>query len=409
MNESMLFAHRDVVEDIFSPTQLNAAVEALNKSAARGDSEALATLTRLLTFEPATAFSWLHGRGRTSPYASLEILDALPAPLAAELAWQAALSAEGLLPFDYRALAFARLAEFHLTPARARQLAELIERAPAVRWRSDEEKLRLPTDGIDHLFAMPADLESKLQLLASVTRECTAGQIALLAGRLLRAQGWPAPEEEAIAGLRNLEVESMIEGDLSCAFLKGTDYLVPWDRILSCGLTFAELSRLLLFSGELHMPSPSPRLELMAAQRACLRTSGRSIIGLKAGTFHVEHGTLAAPSYFYMGRDSALGKGCVIDNIGGAVMLSESFLGGGFMPILIHTHKHRRRAGESAIQERQFITPGVFVALTGHRLPMSCTGILEMTDYLGKNSPYPGMTCWPIQAEVSVSHRRIVP
>jgi hypothetical protein len=412
MKTQILFAYKDIVDDVVSEPEREEQLRSFLEAAYSGETAVLGLLRQLMTFTPESAFSWLHAPGARHAYRSLEIAVALPDELAFELLWAASTSSQPLIPYDFRALAFEEIlngvaeGRFKLSVEDIHSLERLAETRPW-RWRGDVEKLALPTDGIDHLFEIPNSTDGKLAILRRAVEEGVSRQISVLSGRFLRLTGRWAPDEETLQGLRNREVETSVETDAGCALVKGSDYLVPWDHILDCGLTLAELSRLILLSDDLQLPVPLQRLTLLAAYRACFKTSGRSIVGLKAGVFHVEHGTLAAPSYFYMGRDAALGKGCVIDNVGGAIVLSGAFLGGGFMPVLIHTHKHQRRMGEFAIKERQFIKPGIFVALAGYRLPMSNPGILEMTDFIGGEPPFPGMTCKPIDPQISVSHRRI--
>jgi hypothetical protein len=92
-----------------------------------------------------------------------------------------------------------------------------------------------------------------------------------------------------------------------------------------------------------------------------------------------------------MGRDAVIGKGCTIDGVGGAILQQGSFLGGGFMPILIHTHKHIRNAGEPGVAERKRVQPAVFVAMAGARLPMTAIGIFETADFTRSETPYEGI------------------
>ncbi|WP_346133793.1 hypothetical protein [Lentzea roselyniae] len=184
------------------------------------------------------------------------------------------------------------------------------------------------------------------------------------------------------------EAERLIAEDVRTSMASPSDYLVPWDQefpgVNGTNLTLAELMRIVLMCPEFKLPDTTVRPILVDFYRSVLRTGGRSIVGLAAGVFHVEHGTLSAPSYYYQGRDAILGKGIVIDCVGGAILQEGSFLGGGFMPILIHTHKHIRGSGEAAASERKRIHPCTFVAEAGARFPMHAVGLFETVDYLGK-------------------------
>lgn len=408
MNLDLLKAHRDVFEDL---TDQKTRREILNDLKKPND-----FVLSLLRFDESFAFSWLLEQGTEQPYLILEMLSQFEVGQRCDLLWQAAISDSTLMPFDFRALCLELLSKelacvnFGLRREQIELAQTLIKEAPAPQIRNNLEKLKLPTDGIDHLFEMPETLEVKLKVLREVSRQASHAQRAKLLERFLKALnesevGTPDP-----IGFRNLTVEQLIQEDVNCSFIRPTDYLVPWDQIFKVqdlSFTLAELTRLILFSDDLQVPSPRSRLAVLAFHRTCLKTSGRAIIGLKAGTFHVEHGTLATPAYFYMGRDSALGKGLLIDNVGGAVILSEAFLGGGFMPILIHTHKHLRSKGESAIRERQVVRPGIFLAESGKRLPMSSLGILETTDWLQTPSPWEGIGCYPIDKATAPNHRRV--
>lgn len=74
----------------------------------------------------------------------------------------------------------------------------------------------------------------------------------------------------------------------------------------------------------------------------------------------------------------------------------ESFIGGGFMPLLIHTHKHIRERGTSAATERLQISRPGFVAEDGARYPMGVVGMFECADYVKQAAPFEGIRVVPI-------------
>ena len=193
--------------------------------------------------------------------------------------------------------------------------------------------------------------------------------------------------------------------DTKSNLISADDYIVLWDQEItfcknsSYQHTIAEVLRIVLLTNEFQVPDRKIRSEVLAFYRAVLKISGRSIIGLSAGVLYVEHGTTSRPSLFYLGRDSILGKGCIIDGVGGSVILSESFIGGGFMPILIHTHKHIKIEKESAINERKNILSCLFFSSHGSRLPMSAVGLFESADYINKSSPYEGISIFSLCLE----------
>ncbi|MER7015514.1 hypothetical protein ABT324_29115 [Saccharopolyspora sp. NPDC000359] len=223
----------------------------------------------------------------------------------------------------------------------------------------------------------------------------TASELKALEGRYLvaaRVLGEPVAAPGTGA-------ERLIAEDVGTDLVAPSDYLVPWDQefpnTAGGDLTLAELMRIALLCPEFKLPDAEVRPVLVDFYRAVLRISGRSIIGLAAGVFHVEHGTMSDPSYYYQGRDSILGKGLVIDCVGGAILQQGSFLGGGFMPILIHTHKHIRKSGEVGAAERKRVLPCLFAAEAGARFPMDAVGLFEAVDYLEQETPYPGIRAIP--------------
>jgi hypothetical protein len=350
------------------------------------DETAATLFAQACRFEAPFSASWIHGRGSRSPYLSLELAEeSLGDDRYRALLADIVLTTSTAVPFDYRALAAEKLAALGAGEFTA-ALQEVVDSFEPLPARTREAKIAVPTDGIDHLFDIPDTVTGRLNLIISASRLKTDESRYLLARRILGMDRVAAPATEA---------ERLIAEDVGTTMAAPSDYLVPWDQEFpgenGTSLTLAELMRIVLMCGEFKLPDVTVRPILVDFYRSVLRTGGRSIIGLAAGVFHVEHGTLSEPSYYYQGRDAILGKGIVIDCVGGAILQEGSFLGGGFMPILIHTHKHIRGKGEAAASERKRIHPCVFVAEAGARYPMAAVGLFETVDYLGKETPYEGI------------------
>ncbi len=357
----------------------------------KNDDAARALFAQVCRFEAPFTASWVHGPGDDSPYLSLELAAASldDDRYRAQLA-DIVLSTSTSIPFDYRALAAEKLVQVgpgEFTGA----LKEVVDSYEPLPVRGLQAKIAVPTDGIDHLFDIPDTVTGRLNILIAASRAKTLESRYLLAGRVLGN----GVVETAPAG----EPERLILEDVGTTMVSPLDYLVPWDQEFpgenGSNLTLAELMRITLMCGEFQLPDTTVRPILVDFYRSVLRTGGRSIIGLAAGVFHVEHGTLATPSYYYQGRDAILGKGCVIDCVGGAVLQAGSFLGGGYMPILIHTHKHIRKSNQAAASERKQILPCIFAAEAGARYPMDAIGLFETVDYLGRETPYEGIRAIP--------------
>lgn len=365
----------------------------------RSDDRVRGAFLRSCRYEGSLGATWIHAAGEDQDYLSFELLEQALSPGERTAAFaEILLSDSTAIPYDYRAQAGEKLLALDPSAYRPR-IEKILSELRVSGLRSTADKLLSPTDGIDHLFPIPATVEERLAMLERASAKKTEESRFLLCFRLSRALGWSAPGAETYGALEQLlagafscaEAEKRIAADVTCRLIHPADYLVPWDQELLAPHTLAELLRITLMCGEFKLPDSTVRPALVRFYRSVLRISGRAIIGLAAGVFHVEHGSLAAPSYCYMGRDSALGKGCVVDGVGGVVVESGAFLGGGFMPILIHTHKHLRNANEPGIAERKRILPCVFGADRGARLPMHAIGLFETAEYLEHESPYPGI------------------
>nr|WP_232328141.1 hypothetical protein [Kibdelosporangium sp. MJ126-NF4]CEL17837.1 hypothetical protein [Kibdelosporangium sp. MJ126-NF4] len=374
--------------------------EVANESTIRGpiadaiksDEVAYESFAQACRFEAPYATSWIHGPGDRSPYLSLELAaDSLAADRHRSLLADIVLSTSPSIPYDYRALAGDALVRLGVGEY-ADALRFVVESFEPLASRTIEAKVSVRTDGIDHLFDIPGTVQGRIDLLVAASRVKTLESRYMLARRILGDDD-RAPTAMSAA-------QQLIADDVGTTLIAPADYLVPWDQELpgenGNRLTLAELMRIVLLCPEFKLPDAKVRPILVDFYRSVLRISGRSIIGLAAGVFHVEHGALATPSYFYQGRGAILGKGCVIDCVGGAILQRDTFLGGGFMPILIHTHKHIRGSGDSGASERKKILPCVFAAEVGARFPMDAIGLFETVDYLGKDAPYQGIRAIPV-------------
>lgn len=398
--DSWLGAGEDAAEELAHEDGMDLA-QALERGLDAGDPAWEAAFLRALRFEAGWESSWVHRAGKDSPYLSLELLGRFPAPRRIRLYWEAVTSLNGLVPFDFRAEAAARLSrEPGALEALRPEVAAAASRRAVRAVRSRLEMQLLAGDGIDHLFDIPQTLEERLALVEAAAAQGVAEQTGLLAGRLaglLRVPAAPRPDAER--SFESAEAAKRIEADLACPLASANDYLVPWNALVNLKgrhWTVAEILRIVSFSPEAKLPDRRVRRALLGFYRSVLRVSGRATIGLGAGVFHVEHGALAAPSYFYIGRGAVIGKGALVDGVGGFALESGGFVGGGFSPLLVHTHKHLKAPGDLAAKERKTILPCVFHAARGARVPMSHVGLLEMADFLGRSGPYPGVSALPI-------------
>ena len=86
------------------------------------------------------------------------------------------------------------------------------------------------------------------------------------------------------------------------------------------------------------------------------------------------------PSIFCIGRNVILGKSLMIEAYGGIIVGNNAFLGGGFIPIVVHTHKHIS-ISDNAVGERKRIVPSLFVVRSGKRLSMEKSELIEVADF----------------------------
>lgn len=360
-----------------------------------GDMAMIEKFDSLATFGSEHYGHYLYDKGISTPYRILDLIETFEPRLRKHFYLKILSSVEPLIPFDYQALAALgflsaiKKGELTFNESDRRELLALRESYSPLALRSKQVMARIKTDGIDHLFPIPKTPEDRLEIVKYASQLKAEERRALVIERFFEGLGEFQSQSAVIEStMFSLQAEKMIQRDIQCSLIRPQDFYVPWTQILSTpeygSLTLAEVSRITLLAPEFKLPDDAVRLALVGYYRSALRISGRAVIGLGSGIFHVEHGTLCEPSYFYMGRGAIMGKGCMIDGVGGALLLSESFIGGGFMPILIHTHKHVRAPGASAADERKRLLPCVFTIESGVRFPMSRIGLFETADYLGR-------------------------
>lgn len=377
-------------------------------------------------------YSWLFSQGIEHDYLILDVLQEFCSRglLDDDLFVECILHEEPLIPFDFKGKLTALFVKMikkekvNFKQTSFLKLETFLINFTALPRRTIEEKLNIVTDGIDHLFPIPQNLEDKLFLLNQaalykenesrfkdviylldkiqpfVSKDIQLGIHELKASTLIK---------DALFTLSTLtkgswiseRVKSLIEVDVDCSFRTWIDYVVCWDQEVANfnGYTYttSELFKICLTTSELSSPDLLIRTQILKFYRGMLKISGRASIGLKAAIYYGEHGIIENPTFFYMGRDCIIGKGCIIDPVGGLVMLSKSYIGGGFIPILIHTHKHILAEGNVGTDERNNIVPCVLVAKKGARFPMNHSLLFEAADYINRETPYPGIEVFKVE------------
>lgn len=329
----------------------------------------------------------------TAEYLGLEVLDAIErADVRVRCLREVILTSSPLLPLDMRAAALQRYDEAggargDLLSSWRKATASL----PSVLGQVD--LLHRDSDGIDHTFDVPLDAADFADLLLESAQIYQAHRVAMLLQRERVERD--TPEHPLAQGISRHLADSLLDP---------ADFLVPWDRPIvrrdGSVLTVAEVAKALLLHPAAKLPLTSLRRATVAFYRAVFGIGGRSVVGLGSGFLYVEHGSQALPSYVYVGQGAIIGKGVTIDTVGGVVLGPESFIGGGFIPLLVHTHKHLRGAGESAAAERLRITRTAFVAEAEARLPLGTIGLLECADHIDDPLPYPGIRVVPVDNTV---------
>lgn len=366
-------------------------------------------LQNALSFDELHASSWIHRDVSPGTYWSLGIIGRVgllsPESQAWVALWQIAIDPTRLLmPYDFRALMLEMILNNSSSELIHSLLASLEPNTlPTLPLRSAETFYTAPGDGIDHLFHIPATNEERVALLTFAATTLSRQHVTTLMyrARAKRKISNPSSKRRSVGpALSSETVFAAIAEDVQTDFIEPHDYLVPWAAEISFGgqtYTLAELLRIVAMTEISVLPDLKLRNLCLSFYRAVLKICGRSTIGLSAKIFHVEHGIRADASIFYLGRDAILGKGLAVDVVGGFAVLSGAFLGGGYMPILIHTHKHVREVGSAkASSERKKILPACFLARANARLPMTYVGLWETADFLQKASPISGIESFPV-------------
>lgn len=369
------------------------------------------TLKKALSFDERHASSWIHREAPTEAYWSLAVIGRVgfssPASQTWTELWQIASDPTRLLmPYDFRALMLETILE-NCSPELVNTLLSGLDSIaiPALPIRRAETFYGAPGDGIDHLFQIPETRSERAALLTFAAITLNIRHVATLLNRAQATIKNENPESSRWSvgpALSSATVLAAISEDVRAELIAPRDYLVAWAAEISFGeqtYTVAELLRIVAMTEISALPDLKLRNLCVSFYRAVLKISGRSTIGLSAKIFHVEHGIHAEASIFFLGRDAVLGKGLAVDVVGGFAVLSGAFLGGGYMPILIHTHKHIRTVSTAkATGERKKILPACFLARANTRLPMAYVGLWETADFLDKASPIAGIESCAVAA-----------
>lgn len=300
-----------------------------------------------------------------------------------------ALSDNLYIPFDLRAALFAMLSAEGLNePTRDRFEIVAAQKAPAYK-----DLARSPSNDIDHNFFIPVDRSARDELMEMAAQTSMRRARARLARRALgKAEGDPAGGDPLAPA--NIYVPrdapALFATTILVDGMDWRDFLIDWNEVLvetsEETYTIAEILRLLLLDPEYHLPGHAQRARADAVHINLLKTFCGVTIGLKAGALFVEHGFRPEASFFLLAENAILGKGCVVDATGVVFVEPKAFLGGGFSPILIHTHKHMYGGGAD---ERKSVVPIGFRARSGSRLPMEFVGLLEVMDM--PSNRWPGL------------------
>lgn len=382
-----------------SPANLNEALAGASPaeaakalaSAVACDRELRVSLENCLAMQSGEISPAFLAPGHKSDYLALDVLLAIePDDTRHDLLRSVALSRSALMPVDLRAAALRRLVH-------EGQGSDLVERwrlrAPSLPNLPEVDRLHRDSDGIDHLFDVP---ESGAEFADFVLGAAHAFQEFRITSLIERAV---AENPQCEQRLDSMGV--VVSQHVADPLLSPEDYLVPWDRTLTLDehgqpVTIAEVCKALLLHPSTRVPNRAVRSAAVSFYRAVLGVPGRAVVGIGAGFLYVEHGSVAEPSYVFVGQGAIIGKGVTLDTVGGIVLGRESFIGGGFMPLLIHTHKHIRERGTSAATERLQISRTGFVAEDGARYPMGVVGMFECADYVNQAVPFEGIRVVPI-------------
>jgi hypothetical protein len=358
--------------------------------------------------------SWLYARG-TQGFLIFDLaFKLLPEDGFRKLLCSILLSDEVLIPYDYRAAAGALWASEGgaSRPAELARIRQAASQPVENDRRSFRDKVLLSTDGVDHLFDAHRPAAETLDLLRAASLKATRLNVHTLARRVLsQLSQWNGDEPPVAAdSFVSPAILEMVAADLQQPLIQPTDYVAQWDSMYGTdngvGISLAELLRVILLEPTWQLPDTQVRRTVTGFYRSVLKISSRALIGLTGGIFHVEHGTRVNPSFFYMGADAIIGKGCKIDVVGGIALCSKSFVGGGFIPLLIHTHKHLSGNGLGGSDERKNILPCIVGVGSRTRIPMHSVGLFEAADFLGKDSPYKGVSVHAAQLAGAATQRQ---
>jgi hypothetical protein len=369
----------------------------------------------VLACESGFEYSWLHSDDPDDPRGSVAaaILMSVSDGPARSALLRAALSENPMVPFDTRLHAVDRLTILSRNDRDASgpviQAAIARLRGLARRRRSVDDQLALSGNGIDHAFPIPDLPAGRVALVESAARSAAALISAQVASNLISAlvddvtvssedrrlwMDWVEGERHPSLPPPLPEICRVVHDDLG-TLATPAEYIVEWDSIVASAqgheYTIAEMLRVCLLGGEFLLPDARTQQAKLSLYRSALRVSRNAIIGLGAGAFCVEHGLMSAPSRFYLGRGATLGKSFMIDTTGDVAIGRSAFLGGGFMPILLHTHKHVGGATTGGVDERKAIRHQSVAISAGARIPMSRSMMIEASDIAEGSVNLPGV------------------
>ncbi|MCG8023584.1 MAG: hypothetical protein JAZ02_06330 [Candidatus Thiodiazotropha endolucinida] len=308
------------------------------------------------------------------------VLDRFDSKLRTELLADFALSDSLYIPYDLRAASCAALG----SAPRQEDVLDRINAACEQPPRRYKDLSLSPSNDIDHNFHIPADRGERDRLMVVAADTAMRRARARLARRALGKTELDPADYDDLAPERLYvphNAATSFSASVTAPGLDWRDFLIDWNEILvetpEENYTIAEILRLLLLDPEYHLPGHNQRARADAVNLNLLKTFSGATIGLKAGALFVEHGFRPEASFFLLGENAILGKSCIVDATGVVLIEPKAFLGGGFSPILIHTHKHMRGGGAD---ERKSVAPTGFLARSGARLPMDFVGLLEVMD-----------------------------
>jgi hypothetical protein len=389
-------------------------------------------LQNVLINKDGYEFSWLMLEGVESNYLVIDLCkqlleDSSNVGNIKDILLSTILEKEPAIPFDFRGniielfMELLKNGKFKFNLKDFKRFREFLLQFNPMGKRTLSNKIEIQTDGVDHLFPIPFKIEQKIEIVRKASfykvNETIFNDIILILNDI-KTICEASLQDEINKTLNDTELKikrevlesiyddqkisndafKKIEEDVNCKYRFGRDYVHCWDQFLvksdnfHYNYTIAELLRLCFLTAEFGLPGLPIRKELLKFYRSVLKISGRASIGLKGGVFYVEHGVNANPTIFYMGRGSVMGKSFYIETCGGAVLLSNSYLGGGFIPILIHTHKHIPQKEMSGTSERKNNLRCIFVAEKGARFPMDKSLLFEAANFIGKKTPFTGIS-----------------